>query len=72
MVVGIVLFFPFLILLIILSNWNSDIALHFLDLLDNFELSSCVENVSTPSKEKLQMLGDVSSSNIDPLNCIID
>lgn len=65
-------FLPLLILLIVLSDWDSDIALHFLDLLDNFELCSRVEHVSTPSEQELQMLGDVSSSDVDPLNSIID
>ena len=66
------LFFPLLILLIILSDWNSDIALHLLDFLDNFEFCSRVEHISTPSEQKLQMLGDVSSSDVDPLNSVID
>ena len=66
------LFFPLLILLIILSDWDSDIALHLLNLLDNFELCSCVEYVSTPSKQELQMLSHVSSSNVDPLNSVVD
>ena len=66
------LFLPLLILLIVLSDWDSDIALHLLDLLDNFELCSRVEHVSTPSEQKLQMLGDVSSSDVDPLNSVVD
>ena len=72
MVVWIMLFLPLLILLIILSDWDSDIALHLLDLLDNFELCSRVKHVSTPSKQKLQMLGHISSSNVDPLNSVVD
>lgn len=66
------LFFPLLILLIILSDWDSDIALHLLDLFDNFELCSRVEHVSTSSEQELQMLGNVSSSNVDPLNSVVD
>ena len=66
------LFLPLLILLIVLSDWDSNIALHLLDLLDNFELCCSVEHISAPSEQQLQMLGDVSSSDIDPLNSVVD
>ena len=72
MIIRYVLFFSFFVLLIILSYWDSDITLHLLNLLDNFKLSGCMEHITTPPEQELEMFRHISSSDINSLNGIVD
>jgi hypothetical protein len=56
----------------VLIRWCRNVALHLFDFLDNFKLSRGMENVSRSSQKQLQVLGDISSSNVDSLDCVID
>ena len=72
MVVGYVLFFPFFVLLIILSYWHRDITLHLLNLLDNFKLSGGMKHIATSSEQQLEMFRNISASDVNSLNGIVD
>lgn len=72
MVIWHVLFFPLLILLIVLSDWHSHVTLHFFDLFDDFKLGCGVEYIPRPSKQKLEVLCDISASNIYSLYCVVN
>jgi hypothetical protein len=54
--------------LIVLAYRDGDIALHFFDLLDYFELGGGVEHIPTSPEEQLEMLGHISSSDVDSLD----
>lgn len=71
-VVRYVLLFPFFVLLVVLADWDCHVALHFFDFLYDFELCCRVENVPTPAEKQLQVLGHISSADVDPLYRVID
>lgn len=72
MVIGEILFLLATGIHLVLIRWGRNVALHLFDFLDNFKLSRGMENVSRPSQKQLQVLGDISSSNVDSLDCVID
>lgn len=72
MVIGEILFLLATGIHLVLIRWGRNVALHLFDFLDDFKLSRGMENVSRSSQKQLQVLGDISSSNVDSLDCVID
>lgn len=72
MVVGSVLVLLLLVVLDVEADWHRHVALQLLDPLYDLELSRRVENVTSSSQQKLQMLCDIPSSKINSLDSIVD
>lgn len=65
-------FLLFLGVLLVDVSVGRHVALHFLDFLDYFKFSSCMEYIPTPSQQQLEVLGDVSTTNVNSLNGVVD
>ena len=72
MIVGSVLVLLLLVVLDVEADWHRHVALQLLDPLYDLELSRRVENVTSSSQQKLQMLCDIPSSKINSLDSIVD
>ena len=72
MIVRGVLVFFFLMIIDVEANRHRDVALELLDSLYNLKFGGRVENVARSPQQKLQMLRDVATTNIDSLDCIVD
>ena len=72
MIIGSILVLLLLMEVDVKANGHRDIALQFFNSSHDFKLSGGVEDIACSPEEELEMLGDISASEVNSLNSIID